>query len=141
MDILQNKSMLEIASEFLNNDDEWNGDYLTSSTSALFNAFVCYKQQKQFDFDEALYLCTRNGSIDSYQTFDKSGEFKMIFFGPKDLIRELDGEGFFVWLNNLADNAEREYNLYEDEDKNEDENRNEDENEDKNEDEDYIGNK
>ncbi len=109
--------MLEIATEFLNNDN-WDGNFLTSSTSALFDAFICYKQQKEFDCEEALYLCTRGGSIGSYKTFNELGEFTMVFFGPKDLIRELDGEGFFVWLNSLADIAEHECELYSEGDEN-----------------------
>jgi hypothetical protein len=109
IDMLQNKTMEQIANKFLEQDD-WDGNYLTSTTSALFNAFVCYKQNQTIDTLEALYLSTRGGSIGSYDYFDEDGNLTMIFVSPKDLIAELDGDGFFTWLNDLGDIAER--NLY-----------------------------
>jgi len=114
LEILNNKSMEEIAHKFIE-DNHWDGNYLTSSDSALFNAFICFKQAKYFDPHEAKYLCTRGGSFGSFHTYNEFGEFKMIFIGPKDFIKELDGEHFGIWLNNLADIADKdEEDEYED---------------------------
>lgn len=104
-DIIKNKSMEEIAKKYIIKNN-WDGKYLSSSSASIFYAFICYKNNYFFDKKIALYLCIRNGIIGSYKTFDKYGELEMIFLGPRDFIRELDGEDFFVWLSNLADTAD-----------------------------------
>lgn len=111
LDILQNKTIEEIARKYIEVDN-YNGNCSTSTSSAIFDAFLCYKENRHYEPMDALYLSNRNGSIGSYETYHQNGALQMIFFGAKDLIKELDGEDFFFWLDNLADIGEYEDNIY-----------------------------
>lgn len=93
-------SMLEISKSCINQFDLIE-NYLEATDIAFFEAFISYKEKKYFDKEEAFYLNSRAGIIG--QHYDAKNK-KMWFFTTKDLIKELDGNEFFIWLNKTASN-------------------------------------
>lgn len=106
MSILNNKSLLEIAQEY-NIQSNYNNNYLTQTSCGLFDAYIHYKNNKNFDLKGALYLRSRAGTLGTFKIQDGSGNSSMIFLSVREIIREIDGTNFFVWLNKLADEAEK----------------------------------
>jgi hypothetical protein len=98
--ILDQKSLLDIAKRF-NIDYDFN--YTSSTTSALFDAFIHFKEGKSFDVVAASYLSSRSGIIARSIQYDANKIFiDILYLTVNDLILELDGTQFFVWLNQLA---------------------------------------
>lgn len=98
--IQERKSLLEIAKHYNVNYD---GEYLKATCCGLFDAYIHFKENKEFDTIAASYLSERSGVLGSFVIKDKYDKFvDMINFTVVDLISELDGEEFFTWLDNLA---------------------------------------
>jgi hypothetical protein len=98
--ILDNISLLDIAIRY-NIDYDFN--YASSTTSALFDAYIHFKQGKPFDVVAASYLSSRSGIISRSIQYDANKIFiDILYLTVNDLILELDGTQFFVWLNQLA---------------------------------------
>lgn len=99
--IQEGKSLLEIAKHYnANYDDDECGK---STTSSLFNAFIHFKENKEFDSITAAHLSNRDGILGHHVIKDDSANFvDLIHFTVVDLIQELDGDEFFIWLNKLA---------------------------------------
>lgn len=98
--ILDNISLLDIAKRY-NQDYDYN--YSSSTTSGLFDAFIHFKQGTTFDVVAASYLSSRSGIIARSIQYDENKIFSdILYFTVNDLILELDGPQFFVWLNQLA---------------------------------------
>jgi hypothetical protein len=96
--ILDGSSLLSISSKYLEQSD-YDGNYLTSSTDALFEAFITFKNNQFMDAEEAGYLANRSGIITQY-TDPQTGN--VMCFTVRDLIEELDGSEFYSWLLNQA---------------------------------------
>lgn len=116
--ILQGKSLEEIAYDY-NERCGYNNDvsickYLTSTVSGLFDAFIHYKRGEDFDSMAGWYLNQRNGILGSYQIVDGLEDLLITNLTVMDLIRELDGEGFFIWLNNLSEQQIEEFHRFDD---------------------------
>jgi len=97
--ILKNKSLEEISIEYLkkiNHNDNIN----KLTCSKLFDAFIKFKKNQQIDKNDALYLSQNTGIISQYELFDTDYKFKIIYLSVENLIREMDGEEFFHWINN-----------------------------------------
>lgn len=107
VDLLEGRSALDIANKALEFSD-YDGDCLTSATHGLFDAFVSYKNESIIDSDDAAYLSNRAGPIGYYNIEESDGVTKMEIFSVRDIIRELDGEGFFVWLKLMGESNEFE---------------------------------
>jgi hypothetical protein len=92
--IKDNTSLVDIASRYLDLSD-YDGNYLTSATDALFEAFISFKNNNYIDSEEAGYLLGRSGIIDQY--IDSKNNI-ITYFTVRDLIDELDGPEFNKWL-------------------------------------------
>lgn len=108
--IIDNKSLLDIAIEYLR-ISKYSGFCNESTCCGLFDAFINYKTNKNFNYFDALYLSSRSGIIGQYQDINNSNKFKTV--SVRYLIREMDGIAFFEWMEKLATYAEKEYEIYE----------------------------
>lgn len=98
--IQEGKSLLEIAKHYNAN---YNGEYVRSSCSGLFDAFIHFKENKEFDFNAASYLSNRDGILGRHVILDDYENIVvMINFTVVDLILELEGDEFFIWFDNLT---------------------------------------
>lgn len=96
--IMQNKSLEEIAQKYINSINcENDPDKL--SCWKLFDAFLKFKQniKSDFNFDKN----SNSGIISYYELLDSNYKFKIIFLTVEDLIKEMDGEYFFNWIDNI----------------------------------------
>jgi len=123
--IINGDSLQNIALKYLAKY-EYNGQYTTSSSCALFDAFIQYKNGKYYDpyntfiqyknckyYDryDAQYLMCTSGTLDVHvETHEITGKLKKItFFSVKDLICELDGTKFFEWFESIITNINNKY--------------------------------
>jgi hypothetical protein len=67
-----------------------------------------YKNKSIIDSKEAAYLSNKAGSIGYYNVEKSNGVTKIEFFSVCDIIRELDEDGFFVWLKLMSESNEFE---------------------------------
>ena len=90
--INDDNNIIEMCERFLC-EAEYDGDPMGDSASALFEAFISYKQNGIINREDAKYLRKRGGVIGKY--------FKELdtCFSVKDLIKLIDGDGFEKWLN------------------------------------------
>lgn len=95
--IQNGKSLEEIAHEFLRRSD-YNGICFTDTSSAMFDSFIKYKNGMTIRKEDALYLSARAGFIGQY--FDN---YELKIVSVIYLIHEIDGNGFFEWMDNLAE--------------------------------------
>lgn len=105
--ILENYSLLEVARLFIEKHN-YNGIFLSDTSCAIFDAFIQYKENGQYDETAASYLKDRCGVLDKIEIYDSQGE--ILFYFPitvKFLIKELDGDNFCHWLNLLAEEGDR----------------------------------
>lgn len=75
----------------------------------LLEAFIVYKNNHTINNKTAKYLITSIGIIGSHWYYNERGEFQIIFLTVKDIIKELDGDGFFIWLNKISKKIEQFY--------------------------------
>ena len=101
--ICNGDSLEKIATEYLVKK-KYSGYCFSDSTCGLFDAYIKYKNKKYFDPLDALYLSNIAGLLVLHKITDEiTGEFKnCICFSVDDLIRELDGDGFFKWIESIA---------------------------------------
>lgn len=107
--VMSGKTTLEIASRYLELSD-YDGNFLTSSIDALFDAFIAFKDLRLIDSQQAAYLSNRSGGLGQYVNSMESDTINMIFFSVRDLIHELDGPDFESWLVEIGKNAWEEFN-------------------------------
>lgn len=99
--IIKKIPLIEIAKKFLQFND--NLSYSQKSTCyELFEIFCFYKNNRPINYKLARYLKYCNGILGSGWYFDDEYKFKIIFFTVKDIIKELDGNGFFIWLDYMC---------------------------------------
>jgi hypothetical protein len=98
--LLASNSVIEIAYIYLKKS-KYNGDYFFDFNSELFNAFCYYKNnsKKYYNYNIARYLCLKNGilAINTNSYLINDSIFTILTI--KDIILELDGNGFINWLN------------------------------------------
>jgi hypothetical protein len=92
--IINQKNLLEIASKYLDESD-YDGNFLTSTVDAMFEAFISFKEGKYIDSEEALYLSSRSGVLAQYVDYCTE---KILIFTVRELIKEIDGPQFDLWL-------------------------------------------
>ena len=92
VDYINDNNIIEMCERFLC-EAEYDGDPMGDSASALFEAFISYKQNGIIDRQDAKYLRKRGGVIGKY--FEELDTC----FSVKDLIKLIDGVGFEKWLN------------------------------------------
>ena len=103
--IQEKKSLLQIANKY---NYSYDGEYASSTCGGLFDAYIQFKQNRDFDTVAASYLSTRAGVLASSIQYDADKKFiGMIYLTVKDLILELDGTEFFSWLNKLAEEGDK----------------------------------
>lgn len=92
VDYINDNNIIEMCERFLG-EAEYDGDPMGDSASALFEAFISYKQNGIIDRQDAKYLRKRGGVIGKY--FEELDNC----FSVKDLIKLINGDGFEKWLN------------------------------------------
>lgn len=95
--IIEKKPLIQIATEYL---EKSNYDKLGISDPRdnLFDAYIKYKNGLDIDSNDAVYLLDKKGNLDMCVSKDDDGNKKIIFFNVRDLIKELDGNDFFDWV-------------------------------------------
>jgi len=97
-DILAEKSIEEISIKFIIKHKD---NKLAEIPCEIFEIFNLYKNNENIDWKKARYLRYCNGILATNWYFD-SGKFKIVFLTVNDIIRELDGIGFFIWINRMC---------------------------------------
>ena len=109
--ILNNFPLSTIAERFIELDN-YDGNYLTASTSAIFFAYISYKRGVDgavIDDLQKFYLISRGGVLCSSFI---DGNYTAVT--ASELIRQYEGnDGFLEWLRIGADNIEHELEQYE----------------------------
>jgi len=98
-DIINGSTAFEIATKYLDRSD-YDGDFLTSTTDGLLDAFITFKENRSIDPSEAAYLANRAGGLGQCFDDEFEGRINLSIFSVRDLIRELDGSEFDDWLIN-----------------------------------------
>ena len=91
--------MLEITNKFIHLYEDIP---FVETPYEILQIFNSYKNNQIIDFKKARYLYHCNGLLATTYYFDSKKKFKIIFLTIKDLIRELDGDGFFIWLEKMC---------------------------------------
>lgn len=68
----------------------------------IFETFILYKNNIEIDYKIAIYLSNSVGIIGTHWYYDVDINFKIIFLTVKDIINELDGDGYFTWLEKMS---------------------------------------
>ena len=92
VDYINDNNIIEMCERFLC-EAEYDGDPMGDSASALFDAFISYKQNRIIDRQDSKFLRKRGGIIGKY--FEELDTC----FSVKDLIKLIDGDDFEKWLN------------------------------------------
>jgi hypothetical protein len=103
--IMDKIPVINIAEKYLDiyQDLEYYNKFGQKSTCyELFEAFYLYKNNLSINYKLARYLKHCIGIISSGCYFDDKYKFIIVFFSVKDIIKELDGNGFFIWLDNMC---------------------------------------
>lgn len=106
-DIINKIPLIEIAYKFLNNYTKINNYYeYTKKTICyeLFEAYCYYKNNIPINYKLARYLINCSGILGTYMYYDNKIIFRLIFLSIKDIITELDGDGFYIWLDIMCNN-------------------------------------
>lgn len=95
--IQSNANLREIADAIIGHN-EYDGNYLTDTTSALLEAYLTYKSGGRMDRDEKNYLKNRAGIIVVKMINKKNDDPNDFIITCHDLISELEGEEFINWI-------------------------------------------
>ena len=95
--IINGDSLIEITKKYL---DTFN--YKQNVCYELFEAFYMFKNNMTLNYKLARYLKHCVGILGSGWYFDENHKFIVVFFSVKDIIKELDGDEFFIWLNDMC---------------------------------------
>ncbi len=98
-DILAGEDISYISNKFINKYDCNN---LLQTPCEIFEIFNSYKNSQVIDYKKARYLYYCNGILATTFHFNSKGKFEVIFLTVKDIIRELDGDEFFIWLKKMC---------------------------------------
>ncbi len=98
-DILTGKSIIYISEKFIN---KYKNNRIAQTSCEIFEIFNSYINNNYIDYKKARYLRYCNGILSTVYYFNSEGKFKIIFFTVNDIIRELDGDGFYIWLNQMC---------------------------------------
>ena len=104
--IVNNVPLIEIVEKYLNTYRDLEYNYESGQRSVcyeLFEAFYMYKNNMPINYKLARYLKYSMGILSSGYYFDNKYKFVMIFISVKDIIKEFDGIGFNVWLNDMCE--------------------------------------
>lgn len=104
--IMKKIPLIEIVKNYLNTykDLEYNNQQGQRSVCyELFEAFYMYKNNIPINYKLARYLKHSIGILGSGFYFNNKYKFVMVFFSVKDIIKEFDGDGFFIWLNDMCE--------------------------------------
>jgi len=97
--------LIEIVKNYLNIYNEFEYNYKSGQRNVyyeLFETFYMYKNNIPINYKLARYLIHSIGILGSGWYFNKKYEFVMVFFSVKDIIEEFDGDGFYIWLNDMC---------------------------------------
>lgn len=100
--ILDGIDIISITEKFLQSETYYKLEKKSTSYE-LFEAFYLYKNNQSIGYKLARYLKHCVGILGSVGYFDEKNKFKIIFFTIKDIILELDGNGFFTWINKMCE--------------------------------------
>ena len=98
-DVISHIPVVEIAQKFLDISG-FDGNLRSSGPESLFAAFVIFKNNGTIPFYNASYLRTRSGILGFTTIF--APQYARLEFTVPELIRFLDGDNFFAWLEILA---------------------------------------
>ncbi len=98
-DIFKENSILDISEKFI---DKYTNIGLAQTLYEIFEIFILFKNNQVIDYKKARYLYYCNGIISTSYYFNSQGKFTVIFLTVKDIIRELDGDEFFIWLEKMC---------------------------------------
>lgn len=103
--IMNNIPLIEITKKYLEIYSDVENNYISGQKSTcyeLFEAYYMYKNNIPINYKLARYLKYSAGILGSGFYFDEKYKFVMVFISVKDIIKELDGEQFFIWLNDMC---------------------------------------
>ena len=92
------KKYLEIYRDIKHNSESGQ----SSACYELFEAYYMYKNDMTINYKLARYLKHSTGILGSGFYFDEKYKFVMVFISVKDIIKEFDGDEFFIWLNDIC---------------------------------------
>ena len=96
---IQRDTMLEEIAEIFMDFHEYDGDIMTDGTSALLEAFICYKKERKIPKSDAKYLRNRGGMIAHYWNNE---EKKIVVLSAIELINCYEqNDNFVKWLNSI----------------------------------------
>lgn len=96
--IFLNKPLIDIAKKFLL-DAYYNKENVCYE---LFCAYYKFKNNISISWKLARYLKYSLGILGTGWYYDNENKFRIIFFTIKDIIKELDGEEFFIWIDKMC---------------------------------------
>jgi hypothetical protein len=100
--IRDKKSIIEIAKNYLKKI-EYDGNYAACSSGALFDNFIRYKNNEKFN-GNATCLLQKSGIIVMCMVSHNVEDPTVHFLTVAELILEYDGDGYFEWLEKIAEN-------------------------------------
>lgn len=103
--IMNEVPLIEITQKYLDTYRDIEYNYEPGQRSVcyeLFEAYYMYKNNIAINYKLARYLKYSVGILGSGWYFDEKYKFVMVFISVKDIIEEFDGDGFFIWLNDMC---------------------------------------
>lgn len=110
--IINEVPLIEITKKYLDAYRDIEHKYKLGQKSVcyeLFEAYYMYKNNIPINYKLARYLKYSAGILGSEFHFDKKYKFSIVFFSVKDIIKELDGDGFFIWLSDMCNDKFSDY--------------------------------
>lgn len=95
--IIEKKPLIQIATEYLEKSKH-NKLGTSDPRDNLFDAYIKYKNGLDIDSNDAVHLLDIKGNLDMCVSKDDDGNKKIVLFNVRDLIKELDGNDFFDWV-------------------------------------------